>query len=187
MNKEERIRGKAVQAAGRFLSSLTMVVLVATASGGWLLVPQAAEAQEVRTFRLFSGMSFKLYSGKFVLYAPATPAEAEPEPESISFTMTAGNLADTYFGYISGSIGSIDQEPIPGNTFNGIISGDINQLAFTGDVLSLVSGLTVWVDDVEYAGVGWSDWAFLNGSTQASWSSGGPTFVETEEHFVEIK
>lgn len=112
----------------------------------------------------------------------------------ISFNMTAGDFASAIQGYLSSgnyaglpAIGSISAEPIPGNPLQVLISGN-PQVAITGDVTATVTGLTIWVDSVEYPFDG-ADWAYDGGNdiTNATWVSAGPTFVDTVTYFIEIK
>jgi hypothetical protein len=105
--------------------------------------------------------------------------------------MTAGDFMGIAQGYSTAvAIGSIDQEPIPGEILAGLVSGSaVNEIVFDGDVTAIVAGLTVWVDSVEYPFD--TDWVYDGGNdwTIAQWasSSTAPPFVNTNMYFVEIK
>lgn len=125
--------------------------------------------------------------------APAIIRNQAPAPSGYSFTMTAGN----YFGAIQGYgnspsegfvFGEIDDEPIPAHSLGILCSGALNQCGFHGDVLSLVSGKTVWVEGVPFPFDG-ADWLYYpeSGNTGGIWVSSGPVFVENGVYFIEIK
>lgn len=111
-----------------------------------------------------------------------------------SFTMTAGEFLGVH-GYVGGSVGSIDAQPIAEETltftvydatsevigFNGLVQ-------FDGDVSSLISTHTVWVDEVEYA-TNFSGFSYDEGDdvTSGSWTANAPVYVSTESYFVELK
>jgi hypothetical protein len=118
------------------------------------------------------------------------PAVAGEPPAGLSFNMTAGDLAGIAQGYSNGSVvaafGSIDAEPIPGNDLKLFIDGAGGGIAFDGDVMALVAGLTVWVDGVEYPFDG-DDWATDGDQTQGTWASSAPVFLDAVSYFVEIK
>lgn len=112
-------------------------------------------------------------------------------PSGYSFTMTAGQAFGFVNGYSTGgdlgAFGSIDQEPISGQTLAALfeLGGGDGSINFDGDIVSIVSGLTVWVDSVEYPFD--SDWVFADGFTAGEWTGSGPAFVNTNMYFVEIK
>lgn len=116
----------------------------------------------------------------------------QPDPVIFSCTMTAGVFSGVVQGYgnaSSGSpMGSINQQPIPGQVFRQLTSGFFDTAGFEGDITGVVAGLRVWVDGVEYPFDG-TDWAYNSGinSTVAQWNTAGPVFVNTVSYFVEIK
>jgi hypothetical protein len=123
--------------------------------------------------------------------AMAGALTVEASIAAYSFTLTAGEASghqgyDT--GVVFGTFGSIDAEPIEGHDLAFIFTGSIARaITFAGDALALLDGKTVFVDDVEYA-TGFSGWSVDGGSTGATWTAGnGPTFINTNEYFVEIK
>jgi hypothetical protein len=121
---------------------------------------------------------------------PGLMMAAAATPAGYSFTMTAED-GGPVIGYdigVIGTFGSIDAEPIPGETLLNLFSGFVNNIAFSGDLTSLLSGLTVWVDDVEYP-FDLADWTYQSGGdvTDASWDEAGPVFVDSNMYFVEIK
>jgi hypothetical protein len=109
-----------------------------------------------------------------------------------SFNMTAGDFVGVLQGYSDGSqtsaFGSIDAEPLPGNNLALCISGSLPGITFHGDATSTLTGLTVWVDSVEYPFDG-QDWMYNSDSdlTESLWDVASPTFVNTNAYFVEIK
>jgi hypothetical protein len=115
-----------------------------------------------------------------------------PQPAGVftPFVLTAG--ADSGFvGYSDGTLlpafGSISVQPISGETMTALASsGGAGAVYFIGDIVSLLSGNTVWVDDVEYPFDSF-DWTFSGGLTGAEWSAEAPTFVDTVQYDVEIK
>lgn len=104
-------------------------------------------------------------------------------------TLTAGTLVFVT-GYISGgSTGSINQEPIPGQTLRQFVSSfGTTNIKFEGNIAALLSGLTVHVGGVSYA-AGFSGWSYDggDGATVGTWASGGPIFVASSVYAVEIK
>ena len=120
-----------------------------------------------------------------------SPAIDAAPPSGYSFNMTAGDPNGSIQGYSNGSLlpafGSIDAEPISGETLLYLATGSIaNEMRFDGDIVSLLSGLTVWVDSVEYPGNG--DWFLSSGDTFMVWSApNAPVFVDTTMYFIEIK
>lgn len=103
-------------------------------------------------------------------------------------TLTAATLVFAK-GYIRGSIGSISQEPIPGQTLRQFVSSfGTTNIKFEGNIAALLSGLTVHVDGVSYA-AGFSGWSYNggDGATVGTWASGGPIFVASSVYAVEIK
>jgi len=104
-------------------------------------------------------------------------------------TLTAATLVFVT-GYISGgSTGSINQEPIPGQTLRQFVSSlGTTNIKFEGNIAALLSGLTVHVGGVSYA-AGFSGWSYDggDGATVGSWASGGPIFVASSVYAVEIK
>lgn len=110
-----------------------------------------------------------------------------------SFNMTAGQAGGFVQGYESSGafgspFGSIDAEPIPDHALVFLLSGLSKSIAFSGDAVSLLSGLTVWVDGVEFP-FDAADWNFNSGTgnTGGTWDDVGPAFVDTQSYFVEIK
>ena len=103
----------------------------------------------------------------------------EPPPSVLYVEMTAGtafNLigyANNYLAIIS--FGSITGEPIVGEVLDIIFTTGTGGLAatFSGDILSEVSGKSLYVDSVEYAG----GWYLSSGTTLFEITAGGPTFV----------
>lgn len=111
--------------------------------------------------------------------------------EGYSFTMTAGTSTG-YVGYdtgvVLGTFGSIDAEPLPGSTLQCLFaaSGD-GYIYFSGDVVALLAGLSVWVNGVEYP-FDRFDWDYSGGedATIAEWDT-PPIFVNGNVYTVEIK
>ncbi len=110
-----------------------------------------------------------------------------------SFNMTAGNLAGVFFGYQSGSFGSIDAEPIGGQTLSvclydpGNIAGQgQSYIAFNTDLTSLLTTQTVWIDSVQYApGTGWT---YNSGNDTTYYTPASAwSFSDTVSYFIEIK
>ncbi len=103
-----------------------------------------------------------------------------------SFNMTAGT-GSGFTGYSDGSLigafGSIDAEPISGETLAAVISGPFDVVSFTGDVTSLISTHTVWVDGVEYPG----SWSFTGSTTDYTYDSTTPTFSNGVDYDIELK
>ncbi len=104
-------------------------------------------------------------------------------------TMTAGTLGFVV-GYVSGgSVGSINQQPIPGQTLRQFISSfGTTNIKFEGNIAALLSGLKVYVNGVSYAS-NFSGWSYNggDGATVGTWGSGGPIFVTYNVYAVEIK
>lgn len=113
-------------------------------------------------------------------------------------TMTSGNgFGGTVFGFIddvfAATFGSISQEPISGEVLRALVGTFV---MFEGDLVSELSGLTIWVGGVEYPFDG-DDWTLdsdgsstgVANSTYASWSSAGPDFSPGtgEQYAIEIK
>lgn len=119
-------------------------------------------------------------------------SSAPSAPTGLFFNMTAGDFSEAVQGYSDGTqvtaFGSIDVEPIPGNDLSALFTGVSDGISFHGDVTSIVTGLTVWVDGVEYPFDGF-DWVYSSGSdlTSGVWNVGGPVFVNTAIYLVEIK
>lgn len=115
---------------------------------------------------------------------------APPAPSGPSFNMTAGAFSGVVFGYSDGSglpaFGSIDAEPIPGHDLIANVSGFSQAITFAGDAVSLLSGLTVWVNGIQYA-ANFSGWGLFGSDTQGSWSSDGPDYADGNSYFIEIK
>jgi hypothetical protein len=105
-----------------------------------------------------------------------------------AFTMTAG--AGFQSGYISGTVGSISNEPLSVDTLFGlyITNGQTISLDFFGsggeESLGLLTGKTLWIDDVEYPGT-WSLGEGLNYVFENS--EVDDPFTEDQEYFIEIK
>ena len=107
-----------------------------------------------------------------------------------SFTMTAGEYGFGINGYsngVFGNFGSIDHEPIPGETLVAFASdgASVFAIAIMGDARALVEGLDVWVDGVPL-GIS-EEWFFDGDYTGIETLSASPTFIPDEEYFIEIK
>lgn len=111
-----------------------------------------------------------------------------------SCTMTAGvDGGDAGFS-VAGAYGSINAEPVPGETCEaiGTSGGAIFIVSFTGDITATLSGLHVWVDGVDYGagediGLG-AGWHVNAGSTLwARTSPTLPTFSNGVGYLIEIK
>jgi hypothetical protein len=119
------------------------------------------------------------------------------DPTGYSFSMTAGNTGGVAFGYARsgdsigiGPFGSINAEPIPGQTLDDVLSLSGNSyVIFAGDQTALLTGLTVWVDSVGYGAGDGGDWAYDsdNDRTVVVWSSGGPVFADGVTYSIEIR
>lgn len=124
-----------------------------------------------------------------VAFFVAPPPIRISSASGYTFTMTAGTLVFAT-GYISGgSAGSINQEPISGQTLRQLVSSfGTTNIKFEGDITALLSGLTVNVGGVSYA-AGFSGWSYDggDGATVGTWASGGPIFVASSVYAVEIK
>lgn len=107
-------------------------------------------------------------------------------PSSFSFNMTAGNFFGIIIGYQQAAYGSIDVEPIFGHDLVSLSSGIASQFVFDGDITSLVVGLTVWVDGVDY-GTGLFGFVYGGSTTTLTWFGTGPTFVNGISYLVEIR
>lgn len=126
-----------------------------------------------------------------VLIVRKAAGEASP---GYSFNMTAGDFSGVIQGYAdatSVNIGSIDAEPITGETLQFLLTGSAgNGISFHGDVTASVSGKSVWVDGVQYP-FDLADWNYdsENDVTGAGWNAGpgAPVFANTQSYFVEIK
>lgn len=123
---------------------------------------------------------------------PAIRKKAAPDPGGgYSFTMTAGDSGVGLYGYdpglFFGIFGSIDHEPIPGETLALVLSDGASgfTIAMMGDVMALVEGLDVWVDGVPQ-GIS-AEWDFNGDTTFIDTASVSPTFIPDEEYFIEIK
>lgn len=120
------------------------------------------------------------------MFSPAAAVAA-----GYSFNMTAGDFGGSIQGYSDGNLlpafGSIDAEPVSGETLVALIDQGSGSggIVFTGDLLAEFTGLSVYVDSVEYPFD--TDWSNEGGVTQAGWSSSGPDFVNTTVYFIEIK
>lgn len=124
--------------------------------------------------------------------------EPPPPPASYEFNLTAENISgtSTFTGYDSAGMfgtpgGSIDAEPIAGNTLIACMTGNPSEygfgavVVFSGDTTSLLSGKTIYIDSVSW-GAPYTDWFFEDGNTSAYWAS-VPVFVNGLTYFVEIK
>lgn len=114
---------------------------------------------------------------------------AAPKSTGYSCTMTAG-ASSGITGYGNGVfvplMGSIDQEPIPGEELMLLVSGDINGIAFSGDLTGILAGKSIWIDNVEYP-VTWIYESDLDLTGSDDELEGWPTFVENQQYFIEIK
>lgn len=115
---------------------------------------------------------------------------AAPKAAAFSCTMTAGaSAAPPIAGYGSNSLGfpmgSIDQEPIPGEELMFLMSGVINGIAFSGDLTGILAGKSIWIDNVEYP----ATWIYESTPdlTVVDEPESWPTFVENQQYFIEIK
>lgn len=114
---------------------------------------------------------------------------AAPKSTGYSCTMTAG-ASSGITGYGDGVfmplMGSIDHEPIPGATLLFLASGSgISWIGFVGNLVSLLSGLTIWIDNVQYPVLSWSYEESDN--ITVSDSVDLPLFVDSQQYFIEIK
>jgi hypothetical protein len=122
------------------------------------------------------------------------PVIAPPAPSGPSFNMTAGSAFDFYYGYSNGAgdlpltFGSIDVEPFPGNELIVFLGGGFQVVQFDGDIVALLSGLTVWVNGVEYPD-SFTGWSLVSGRTEGSWvnEESGPAFADGNTYLVELK
>jgi hypothetical protein len=84
-------------------------------------------------------------------------AEAAPAGFSCNITLGSGS---GFYGYdtgvLVGTFGSIDGEPIPGETLVTAVWNGSNNLsvAFDGDILATLTTLNVYVNSVNYGGSG---------------------------------
>lgn len=108
-------------------------------------------------------------------------------------TLTAGTFSGTA-GYSDGSEtaarGSIDQEPIPGNvlkyaTTQVISTNNFTLILFAGDILSIVDGLSLYVD----GNTDTTTWSVdVDGNTAGELPFGTDVaFVNGNAHSFEIK
>jgi hypothetical protein len=89
-----------------------------------------------------------------------------PAAGGFSCTITIGDYFGAIYGYNpSLAIGSIDAEPIPGETLFGCywIPGDNLYVAFETDIVSTVTSLDVWLGGVNYGGSGAWTYGDLDG------------------------
>lgn len=123
-------------------------------------------------------------------FPPVPDPEPEPEPEpedSYTYTITAGQNS-SWTGFMSGTIGSIDAQPIAGATITSTVvsrhvAGD-GGLEISGSGLpTLLSGKDVFVNSVKVSG---GSWHFESGSA-IWWTDSFPALVNTNEYTVEIK
>lgn len=111
---------------------------------------------------------------------------------SITLTAGAGGNNPVYIGYTAGSFGSISGEIVSGAPLLQLISsegGTLGSVSFDGDVVSPLTGKTVWVNGTEYA-TNWSGWSLISGDTVATWGPGAgsaPPFAEFSTYTIEIK
>lgn len=119
---------------------------------------------------------------------PTIPDDPDESPPSIyAFTLTAGSNA-SWIGYLSGTIGSIDAQPvsdaaITSTVMSRHVAGE-GGVEISGAALeAILSGKNVYVDGAAIPGL----WTFS--STQAVWwtISGFPTLVSGEDYEIEIK
>ena len=112
------------------------------------------------------------------------------EAGGYSFTITAADYLAAGYGFVAPDTGTLDSaEPLDAPhtlyvcatlpLYGGFL------VYFVGDCATLLSGLSVWVDGVDY-GTGDSGWNFADGYTTWSRATGGPTFAATQ-YFVQIK
>ncbi len=105
-----------------------------------------------------------------------------------SVTMTAADYAGFLVGYFPlAASGSIDVEPIPGETLASIVSlpGQASVVQFVGDITHLLIGLHVWVEGVNMAGGPWS-YVSESGTTEYAFGNGSE-FTDGNVYFIEIK
>lgn len=111
-----------------------------------------------------------------------------------SCTMTAATIPGAgATGYSEGSLfgaaGSIDQEPVPGETVT-VIGSDPSAtiIYFLGDLTSILNGLSVWVDGTDYTSLFGTTWTHTSGVTYIGTTDGGrPTFTASTSYLIEIK
>lgn len=107
-----------------------------------------------------------------------------------SCNVTAGAVS-TLRGYnVSVPIGSIDNQPVPGQALNYCYTNGTSlfYVAFAGDVSTLLAGMHVWLDGVDY-GIGDSTYRFNYSSGTTKWriTSGYTPMVDGNTYFLEIK
>lgn len=114
-------------------------------------------------------------------YVPDSGDNPEPDEPPYSFTMTAGVVTDTFFGYLreQGVAGEISREPFPGMTLANLYTVAGNFLIFQvkGDVLADYSDYRIAIDglliDVE--------WALQEGDPPESYVMAAPPPVMFED------
>lgn len=121
------------------------------------------------------------------LSGPA-PAAAE---DDLSFTLTAGTMFSEV-GYVSGQYGSISREPLGAEApLWGLRNNLINTTmvfsftSFDEDVLGLLDGLVLHVDDVAYPGT----WGISEGGIEYTLASPNeiPPLSDGEDYLVELR
>lgn len=107
-----------------------------------------------------------------------------------SCNVTVGDSGGGGYGYdtglLAGVIGSIDGQPIPGETLLAVVwatGGSAFYVFFDGDITGLVGSLDAYVDGVNYGGSG--SWDFADGYTNYVAGS-GPSFT-SGTYLFEIK
>lgn len=110
--------------------------------------------------------------------------------DGYSFTMTAGNYVGFVFGYYPDiGFGSIDAEPIPGETLISCVSAPSQRrssVAFPGDLTSLLTGLQVWIDGVPFTLT--TPWTYVSVNDVTTCQFGnGTEFDDGKSYFIEIK
>lgn len=175
-------------AAGSFVltgqdAALLRAYLVGAEAGVFTATGQAAGL--LRALRLAADV------GAFAL--TGQDASLTYDAGGFSCTMTAATISGVGVGYSDGTLatagGSIDQEPVPGETM--IVCGDDGAntgVYFAGDLTATLNGLSVWVDSVDYTSAFGTTWTFSGGSTFITTSDGGrPTFTASTSYLIQIK
>lgn len=129
----------------------------------------------------------------FLAY-PFMPGRLVPAPAGGSSVYSCHVTAGSYSaitGYLpTTSTGSIDTEPVPGQTLSACYtsSNSYFNVFFSGNIASLLAGLHVWLDGIDY-GIGDSGTRFTYSSGNTKWSitSGLPSMTVGNTYLLEIK
>lgn len=112
---------------------------------------------------------------------------------SYSFTITAANYYSIFTGFVYGSVGSIDTQPIPSHTITFLMSSnssDSLSLSISGDASSLLNGKHVWISGTDYGlGDPGAQFYYDSGSNSTVWqnSTAALDFVIGNNYYVELK